>query len=637
MKRYSLALGALALCALGFGLRMFQLSAASLSGDENWPWALAQKPIPGWLHAIAVDDHPPLYYFILRPWTAVAGPSELAYRIISVFAGVLTIAVLYRLGARLFGRRAGLVAAALLALSPQHVDFSQEARMYALLTGLCLGAALCLWQALRSSGRRVWLAWLGYLLLMSGAIHTHYFGWLFWSAAVACVMLFTRGRKLVAALAAQAVTALTFVPWTLYANVASRTGAPSGQGLYTPDTTTLVKMLDGTFNLAGTTGSSYWLLLGTVATAGLAGLGIWLAWRRRYARGSLAFAVVHVAVPVVLTIGLSIYSYSVWYRLFGAGDTKAYRYLMPLLPWGCLLVGAGLALMRPRALAYAALALTLSLEGFPTARYLLEPLHGKSDYRNMVNAMLAQRETGDGVFLLGDTQGGLFPYYAPGVPFSLFAPDAQLQTTSLEEYQADIMRRAQPYTRLWVLVYGNLSTYDPGDVVGNQLSQFGFITSRQWFQVGELRLYTLDHSGQAAYTPRDATVGGIIQCAGVNISPQTVRAGENVNLTIYWKATAPITDKLVVFSHVLSAEGMWVAGTDGEPAAGSRPTTAWTVGEIVIDRRSIALPQDLAPGTYTLQAGFVPYGDPNRRLPVTGANAQPGGDAVWLGTLEVRP
>jgi hypothetical protein len=316
---------------------------------------------------------------------------------------------------------------------------------------------------------------------------------------------------------------------------------------------------------------------------------------------------------------------------------KAYRYLMPLLPWGCALAGAGLALIRPRALGTAALALTLALEAVPTGQYLLEPLHGKSDYRDLVNAMLAQRRPGDGVFLLGDTQGGLFPYYAPDVPFSLFAPDRELQLLSLEIYKGDIARLAKPYARLWVLVYGNLSTYDPGDVVGNRLSQIGFINSRQWFRVGELRLYTLDQDGQDQYSPRDAAFDGNIRCMGVEIIPPVVRPGEHVNLAIYWKADAPVADKLIVFTHLLGADGAWMAGTDGEPAAGSRPTTSWNAGETVVDRRSIALPPDLPPGTYTLQAGFVYYDDANRRLPATGPNAQPSGDAVWLGTLEVKP
>jgi hypothetical protein len=49
------------------------------------------------------------------------------------------------------------------------------------------------------------------------------------------------------------------------------------------------------------------------------------------------------------------------------------------------------------------------------------------------------------------------------------------------------------------------------------------------------------------------------------------------------------------------------------------------------------LPPDFPPGTYTLQAGFTPFGIPASRLSVTGPDAQPARDAVRLGTLKVEP
>jgi mannosyltransferase len=58
---------------------------------------------------------------------------EWVLRLPSAVLGVLNVALLYGLGARIGGRGVGLVAAALLALSGYHVWYSQEARMYALL------------------------------------------------------------------------------------------------------------------------------------------------------------------------------------------------------------------------------------------------------------------------------------------------------------------------------------------------------------------------------------------------------------------------------------------------------------------------------------------------------------------------
>ena len=67
-------------------------------------------------------------------------------RSISVVAGVLTVPVVWLIGAELGSRRIGLLAAALVATSAVHVAYSQEARAYALLT---LGATVAVWGLLR--------------------------------------------------------------------------------------------------------------------------------------------------------------------------------------------------------------------------------------------------------------------------------------------------------------------------------------------------------------------------------------------------------------------------------------------------------------------------------------------------------
>jgi hypothetical protein len=69
------------------------------------------------------------------------GDSAARVRAFSAFTGTLTVPVLYLLGRRLVGRNVGLLAAFLLSISPFHVRFAQETRMYTLLT---LNAALAL-------------------------------------------------------------------------------------------------------------------------------------------------------------------------------------------------------------------------------------------------------------------------------------------------------------------------------------------------------------------------------------------------------------------------------------------------------------------------------------------------------------
>jgi hypothetical protein len=82
----------------------------------------------------SVDQHPPLYYTLLHCWVQVLGDSQASVRALSALFGALTIPVAYLLGRRLVDEKVGLVSALVLAISPFHVRFAQEARMYTLLT-----------------------------------------------------------------------------------------------------------------------------------------------------------------------------------------------------------------------------------------------------------------------------------------------------------------------------------------------------------------------------------------------------------------------------------------------------------------------------------------------------------------------
>jgi len=88
------------------------------------------------------DFHPPLYYLVLKIWIQILGTSEIAARSLSVLFGALTVLVVYQIGSVLHGKFVGLAAALLLAFSPLHIYYSQEARMYSMETFL---AALLVW------------------------------------------------------------------------------------------------------------------------------------------------------------------------------------------------------------------------------------------------------------------------------------------------------------------------------------------------------------------------------------------------------------------------------------------------------------------------------------------------------------
>jgi len=73
------------------------------------------------------DFHPPLYYLVIRAWSLVFGTGEVALRMPSVIFGVLTIWVVYKISK-------SKLAALLVATSGLFIYYSQEARMYSLVT-----------------------------------------------------------------------------------------------------------------------------------------------------------------------------------------------------------------------------------------------------------------------------------------------------------------------------------------------------------------------------------------------------------------------------------------------------------------------------------------------------------------------
>ena len=88
-------------------LRFAHAGAASLWFDEAFAVLTARLPLRDLLATVASDVHPPLYFVLLHFWQKALGESEFAVRCFSGLCSVLSVAGVYRLGGRLFSRRAG--------------------------------------------------------------------------------------------------------------------------------------------------------------------------------------------------------------------------------------------------------------------------------------------------------------------------------------------------------------------------------------------------------------------------------------------------------------------------------------------------------------------------------------------------
>lgn len=82
------------------------------------------------------DFHPPLFYIFMKMWGSVFGTSEIALRFPSIIFSLLAGHTLFLIASRLKNERFGWWVAGLYLFNPLVMYYSQEARMYSLITFL---------------------------------------------------------------------------------------------------------------------------------------------------------------------------------------------------------------------------------------------------------------------------------------------------------------------------------------------------------------------------------------------------------------------------------------------------------------------------------------------------------------------
>jgi len=218
----------LILCCLSWALYLFRLNVQSIWWDEGISIHLARSGLAEIVADRAGNLHPPLYFFLLKTWVAVAGDSPFSVRFLSAWLSTLLIPGVYAFGRRWLDDRTGLIAATLAALSPLYLAYAQEARVYAVLPLVYL-ILLALARRLSLPTRPPGWLW----LLLAGAeilaLGLHYMS-LFAVAYVLATLIvrFHRRRTdLARLLAVQCLVGLSFIPWLLA--ILSRAGALSSR------------------------------------------------------------------------------------------------------------------------------------------------------------------------------------------------------------------------------------------------------------------------------------------------------------------------------------------------------------------------------------------------------------------------
>ena len=307
-----------ALTLLAAVLRLSTLDLQSFWYDEAFtPVHVLHPSLFATLRSVVhTENTPPLWYVLAWIDSRILGTGEIALRLPSALAGIATVPVAWAIGRELSGRRVAIACAAIVAVNPLFVWYSQEARAYGLFVLMGALAMLCfLRAAAEPSPRRMGaFALTGVLALL-----THYFA-VFLLIPMALWLLWQRSsrRGALAASGALAVVGLALLPLI---------SAQGGHGTQWIGRWPLSERLQAIpqYYLTGYSGSP----LGhgvelLVALPIIAGLGLWL-WRtlerpaaaraqaaaaegtsaelgieRRGARIALLVAACGVIIPIVL-------------------------------------------------------------------------------------------------------------------------------------------------------------------------------------------------------------------------------------------------------------------------------------------------------------------------------------------------
>ena len=398
--RQSVGVPLVALVLLAAAIRVPTLGLQSFGEFESYTVALVDLGLGEMLDTLpSFEGTPPLYYLVAWVWSRIAGDGEFALRSLSALFGIATVVVAYAAARTIASRRTALVAAAIVALSPIAVWYSQEARAYALVTLLVGGGLVFFLRELRGTGssRTNLAAW---SLLAALALATHYFAVLF-VAPMGLWLLVRSARRapvLVALLLPLAV-GLALIPLADDQQPHAGGGETSETALGRRVPQVVKQLLVG-YHLPAETLITLVAALGCVAA-------MMLAWTRaghgdRRAAGiTAAIAVAGAGLLLVLALAGSDYFLS--------------RYLVPVVVPASVALAAGFAVPRAGWAAGAATALAFAAA---LVAVTVDPLAQRPDFRGSLGDLGAPPPGGRAVLVS-----------SLGVRMEAFRPGARVMPT----------------------------------------------------------------------------------------------------------------------------------------------------------------------------------------------------------------
>ncbi len=614
---------------LAFGLRFHNIGAQSLWNDEGNSIVQAERTPSEIIENAARDIHPPGYYLLLSLWVKLVGSSEFALRALSAFASIITVALTFAIGRKLYGAWAGVGAALFISLNSFSIYYAQEARMYALLTLWVTLGFYCLILLLEKPDKWRILA-LG--LVTAGGLYTQYAYALFMipQGLLAVIWMLNdrrhRGRSFSCYLIANLIGIALFAPWIPTA-IRQLSGWQQTGSEITPVSEVLSVLLR-------------WLTIGITPGSAAIAIPLLLLAFAFFARTQFPERPRILTAPLWVSTPLALFLY------FQLARPQNYKLMLPAETGMAIWLTGGLAalwhlsesastrsLRRQAALRVVSRAaalmagawLVIVLANHLPAIYSDSQLQ-RANYRGIVQTITESLRENDAIILDAPNQAEVFNYYYHGeipvypLPVGLGGNDPQTRQ-AVEGIIAT-------HDRAFVVFWGETER-DPQRIVETTLDSLAYAAGDQWF--GDVRLSRYIMPQPFAVERESGTqFGEHIRLSGYALNDEIFAPGDALQVQFQWQTDQPLTARYKVFVQLLDANGALQAQHDSEPGGGLQPTNLWLPEEIIIDNHAILLPNALPQGGYTLIAGLYQLDPPHHRLPVAGGNY------LLLGSIQIQ-
>jgi mannosyltransferase len=385
LERHAPWLVLFAAIVIALAVRLPEIKQFTAYGDEGVAWRLTENTLA---ELIAKRDNhvPPLYFVLLRGWTAVLGTSLFAFRLFSVLCSIATMLAVFGFARDVFADRSGdvasqrralwigAVAALFIATSTTQHMYAEYTRVYSL--ALLLGTLVpwTMWRALHAPPGTALRRWGLWAVLSASLFYTQNLGMftVFGQAAIAFGLLVYRARGDLRALVQMpsmrhlALASLGFVvllaPWV--PTMLTQHENPAFHSFYMMPLTLPMALRSFTLLLWPTPFYRADMLLLWGLTLGLVAVYVAVIVRRRFAG---LFTVVAALVPFLAAAGVNL----------TGGPSIVDRYMLWSHPFMVLAIAVVLVDLVPRYIAAPLVAVGIAYQMWFWSGFAAKHLEGR--------------------------------------------------------------------------------------------------------------------------------------------------------------------------------------------------------------------------------------------------------------------